>query len=133
MRLVLDTNVLIAAVVAEGLCRDIVRRRVKAHILVTSQALLDELANTLRDKFGVEPSELALLAALRDRADMAQPTPLSSPVCRDADDDMVLATAVAGQAEVIVSGDADLLTLGAYEGIRILSPRQFVEMLDAQA
>jgi predicted nucleic acid-binding protein len=64
---------------------------------------------------------------------MAQPTPLSSPVCRDADDDMVLATAVAGQAEVIVSGDADLLTLGAYEGIRILSPRQFVEMLDAQA
>jgi putative PIN family toxin of toxin-antitoxin system len=130
---VLDTNVLIAAVVAEGLCRDIARRRVKAHTLVTSPALLDELANTLRDKFGVEPSELPLLAAYRDRSDVVQPSPLPSPVCRYADDDMVLATAVAGMAEVIVSGDADLLTLGAYAGIRILSPRQFVELLDAQA
>lgn len=133
MRLVLDTNVVIAAVVAEGLCRDIVRRRIKVHTLVTSPALLGELANTLRDKFGVEPSDLPLLAAYRDRADVVQPSPLPNPVCRDADDDRVLATAVAGQADVIVSGDADLLTLGTYEGIRVLSPRQFVELLDAQS
>lgn len=65
------------------------------------------------DKFGVEPSDLPLLAAYRDRADVMQPMPLPGPVCCDADDDRVLATAVAGQADVIVSGDADLLTLAA--------------------
>jgi putative PIN family toxin of toxin-antitoxin system len=132
MRLVLDTNVLIAAVVAEGLCRDIVRRRIKAHTLITSQPLLDELADTLRAKFSVEPGDLPLLAAYRDRAEVVQPAALSAPVCRDPDDDVVLATALAGMAQVIVSGDADLLTLSAYEGIRILSPRQFAELLDAK-
>jgi predicted nucleic acid-binding protein len=43
---------------------------------------------------------------------------------------MVLATAVAGRADVILTGDDDLLVLGEYQGIRILSPRQFVELMD---
>jgi predicted nucleic acid-binding protein len=51
-------------------------------------------------------------------------------VCRDRDDDNVLATAVAGQADIILTGDDDLLVLGEYNGIRILSPRQFVELMD---
>lgn len=45
----------------------------------------------------------------------------------------MLATAVAGQAELIVTGDPDLLVLGAYEGIEILSPRQFVERIHSRA
>lgn len=51
---------------------------------------------------------------------------MTEGVCRDPDDDWVLATALAGEAEAIVSGDADLLTLGSHAGIQILSPRQFV-------
>ena len=58
-----------------------------------------------------------------------EPRPLAAPARRDADDDWGLATAIAGQAEAIVTGDGDLLELGAYEGVAILNPRQFIERL----
>lgn len=130
MRVVCDTNVLIAGLVAEGLCRDIVKRRLPAVELFSSQALLDELGEKLRDKFGVNPDELPLLNAYRDKVVVVRPRPLPQPICRDSDDDRVLATAIAAQAEVILTGDDDLLVLKKHQGIRIVSPRQFVSLLD---
>ena len=130
MKLVVDTNVLIAGLVAEGLCRDIVKRRLPTCELFTSRALLDELAEKLREKFGVHPQELPLLQIYKDEATVVKTKPLPNPVCRDADDDEVLATALAAQVEIILTGDSDLLTLKEFQGIRILSPRQFVEWLD---
>jgi putative PIN family toxin of toxin-antitoxin system len=56
--------------------------------------------------------------------------PLPARVCRDEDDDVVLATALAGKADVIVTGDEDLLVLKKFRGIEILSPRQFLKLLD---
>ena len=61
MKVVCDTNVLVAGMVAEGLCRDIVKRRLVRVELITSQALLDELARTLRDKFHSEPGEVGMI------------------------------------------------------------------------
>ena len=130
MKLVVDTNVLIAGLVAEGLCRDIVKRRLPTCELFTSRALLDELAEKLREKFGVHPQDLPLLQIYEDEATVVKTKPLPKPVCRDADDDEVLATALAAQVEIILTGDSDLLTLKEFQGIRILSPRQFVEWLD---
>jgi uncharacterized protein len=71
-----------------------------------------------------------LLKAYRKRAIPVRPKALPHPVSRDRDDDRVLASAVAGQADIILTGDDGLLVLGEYKGIRILSPRQFVEPLD---
>jgi uncharacterized protein len=133
VRLVLDTNVLLAAVLADGLCRDLVSKRIHAHHLLTSQALLHELAEQLRLKLGADPNELPLLTAYRERATLVSTLPLPKPICRDPDDDRVLATAVAGQTDVIVTGDQDLLVLRRHAGTRILSPRQFLELLDRQA
>ncbi len=130
MRLVLDTNVLVAALVADGLCRDLVRKRARAHTLITSPQLLAELAEILQRKFGVEASQVPWLVVYQERAEVVQPEALPEAICRDPDDDWVLATAVAGEAEIIVTGDADLLELRAYRDIRILSPRAFVEWLD---
>jgi len=130
VRLVLDTNVLIAALVADGLCRDLVKRRVLAHELFVSEGMLQELAEKMRVKFGRDAEAVPLFAAYRDRAQMVEPRTLNAPVCRDPDDDLILATAVAARADVIVTGDDDLLTLSAFEAVRILSPRQFLEMLD---
>ena len=130
MKIVLDTNVLIAALVADGLCRDLVRRRVRAHELCTSDALLRELAATLRRKFKVTATEIPWLAEYRARATLVEPAIMDSPVCRDRDDDTVLATAIAAQARVIVTGDDDLLVLKSHQGIAILTPRQFLEHLD---
>jgi putative PIN family toxin of toxin-antitoxin system len=130
MRLVLDTNVLIAALVADGLCRDLVRRRARAHTQITSPQLLAELTDKLLHKFGVQANEVPWLAAYQERAEIVRPDALPEAVCRDPDDDWVLATAIAGEAEAIVTGDADLLDLNEYQGIRILSPRAFAEWMD---
>lgn len=132
MKLVVDTNVLVAGLATEGLCRDIVKRRLPGCELFTSRALLAELAETLREKFGLAPDELPLLRIYEDEATVLKPPPLPKPVCRDADDDEILATALAAQTEIILTGDKDLLTLREFQGIKILSPRQFVEWLDAR-
>lgn len=133
MKVVCDTNVLIAGMVAEGLCRDIVKRRLLGVELITSRALLDELARTLRRKFNTDPEQVPLLKAYRERATLVRPITLPHPVCRDRDDDKVLATAVAARADIILTGDDDLLVLANYQGIRILSPRQFVDRMDRTA
>ena len=130
MRLVCDTNVLIAGLVADGLCRDIVKRRLPGHELFTSEALLAELDEKLRDKFGVDPDKVPFLKIYRERARVIAAAPLAEPVCRDHDDEEVLAVAIAANAEAIVTGDKDLLSLKSHGGIPILSPRQFVELLD---
>lgn len=127
MKVVLDTNVLIAGVVADGLCRNLVRRHAREHELFTSEILLRELANKLKTKFNEDPADLPMMAIYQNQVKLVAPMPLASPICRDADDDAVLATAVAAKADVIVTGDDDLLVLKQFQGIRILSPRQFLE------
>jgi len=130
VRLVVDTNVLIAGLIAEGLCRDIVKRRLPACELFTSRVLLDELAEKLQEEFGLEPKDLPLLKIYEKEASVVKPKPLTHPVCRDVDDDEVLATALAAKAEIILTGDNDLLVLREFRGIKILSPRQFAEWMD---
>jgi uncharacterized protein len=99
---------------------------VPEHTAILSQVLWDELVVTLRRKFGLTPDDLPILALYRQHAAWCEPAKLAEAVCRDPDDDWVLATALAGEADAIVSGDADLLTLDRYSGIEMLSPRQFV-------
>jgi putative PIN family toxin of toxin-antitoxin system len=130
VKLVVDTNVLIAGLAGEGLCRDIVKRRLPTCELFTSRALLDELVEKLTLKFNLTPDELPLLKIYEAEASVIKPGPLPKQICRDADDDEVLAVAIAAEAEMILTGDKDLLVLKQFQGIRILSPRQFVELLD---
>lgn len=128
MKVVLDTNVLLAAMLAPGLCRELVRKRCRSHALYTSAPLLEELADKLRDKFGFEPGAVPVYVAYSERATRVTPQALPRPVCRDPDDDVVLATASAADADAIVTGDEDLLVLREFQGIRILSPRQSMDM-----
>lgn len=62
---------------------------------------------------------------IRSRAEGVTPVALDEPVCRDPDDDHVIATAIAGDSACIVTGDDDLLTLGTHAGIAMLSPADF--------
>jgi uncharacterized protein len=130
VKLVVDTNVLIAGLAGEGFCRDIVKRRLPSFELFTSRILLDELADKLRNKFHLDPDELPLLKIYADEATIVKPKPLSKFICRDPDDDEVLATALTANAEMILTGDKDLLVLKQFQGIKIISPRQFVEWMD---
>jgi putative PIN family toxin of toxin-antitoxin system len=123
---VFDTNVVVAGIVAEGLCREILEIHVPDHVAIVSDVPWNELVTTLRRKFGLTPDDLPILALYRQHATWCDPAKPPKRICRDSDDDWVLATALAGNAEAVVTGDADLLTLALYSGIEVLSPRQFV-------
>jgi putative PIN family toxin of toxin-antitoxin system len=127
---VLDTNVLVAALATSGLCHELLHRTIRLRVLASSEPLLLELEATLRDKFTITPATAAFLTAFRASVKLVVPAPLPSAVCRDRDDDVVLATAVAAGARAIVTGDADLLVIERFEGIAIVSPRIFLEGLD---
>lgn len=120
---------MVAGLVAEGLCREVVETHLPGHTAVLSNILWDELVEKLREKFDLGPDELPLLHLYYRHATWVEPEALDKPVCRDPDDDWVLATAIAGGAELIVTGDEDLLALGAYRDVAILTPRQFLERL----
>jgi putative PIN family toxin of toxin-antitoxin system len=129
VRVVLDTNVIVAGLVASGLCHELIEEYLPRHEPILSGALWDELEATLTQKLGLDPDDLPFLHLYRGIATWVEPDVLGSRVSRDPDDDVVLGTAVAGGAEVIVSGDEDLLTLGSFAGVEIWSPRQFLEHL----
>lgn len=129
MRVVFDTNVIVAGILAEGLCREIVETHLPEHTAILSRRLWNELLEKLREKFDLGPDELPFLSLYQRHATWVDPLPLDERVCRDSDDDWVLATALAGKAEAIVSGDEDLLTLRLFQGVAILGPRQFLERL----
>jgi putative PIN family toxin of toxin-antitoxin system len=126
MRLVLDANVLIAAFVARGVCAELLEYCVREHEPVTSQAILEEVRENLVAKVRVSDSQAAqAVKLLQTRPLVVEPAALGTRVCRDADDDVVLGTAIAGRCDALVTGDRDLLALGSYGGITIVSPRGF--------
>lgn len=126
MRLLFDTNVLIAAFVARGACSELFEHCSRNHTLIASPALLAELEGTLRRKFGATVRDAeAVVTLLKSRLSLIDPPPLDRPVCRDPDDDMVLAAARAGRCDCIVTGDKDLLILDYFEGIPIVTPMMF--------
>jgi len=109
VRLVFDTNVLVAAVVASGVCRDLVEYCPEHHHLVTSDFILGELREKLDRKFRLSADVVdGVLESFAARMQIVVPVALDPPVCRDPDDDWVLATAVAGKCECVITGDSDL-------------------------
>ena len=137
LKVVLDTNVLVSGLISnQGPPRQIVDAWLEGRFtLVTSLYLVEELAHVLTypriaERIRLDEPEVdTILAALLSEAEMA-PGELELPgVTRDPKDDPVVACAVEGDAGYIVSGDQDLLVLGEYEGIEVVTPRRFVEIV----
>ena len=133
MRVFLDTNVLVSAAATRGLCADVLREVLSSHELLTSAQVLSELRRVLRTKLGVAQDLIDdFLSLIRQDAVLAHPgPPLQVAIC-DRDDLPVLSAAIAGKAEVFVSGNKELLDLKEVKDLAILSPRQFWEKLKAQ-
>ncbi len=133
MRAVIDINVLVAALLWRGPPHVLLEQvRAGTVSLVSSPALLAELADVLgRDKFAAilkrtSTSRERSLAEVRQLAEVIEPPPLPLPVCRDPDDDQVLALALAAKVDLVISGDDDLLSMKSFEGIPILTPAEAV-------
>lgn len=123
MRLVLDTNVVISALVFGGEPRRVWESVVvqKTAIGVTSDLLIGELLGVLADKFAFSPERLAQVRNIVEmNFEVVAPRFIKAVVQEDSDDDVVLATALEGQADLIVSGDRHLLAIGCYRGMPIV-------------
>ena len=128
MRILFDTNVFFAAFSVRGFCEELIEETVDLCAIVWSTPLRNELVRALRRKRLLSSGAVEAITAFTDLREMVRPVPLPKRVCRDPDDDVVLGTAVAGRADLIVTGDDDLLVLKRFSGIRILSPRKVLEL-----
>jgi len=127
MRVVLDTNVLIASFVARGVCTDVFERVINEHELFLSPHILREFERVMAVKMSLNRDRVQRAVALLERkASVLEPVPLDTPVCRDSNDDPVLALARDCNADCLVTGDDDLLILTTFERTRIISPREFL-------
>lgn len=135
VRVVADTNTVVSAFLWGGPPAAVLEAaRTQRIILLTSTALLDELVEVLaREKFArrirqVGSSVDAMVSNYRALVTLVEPLPMA-PTSRDPDDDAVLACALAAAADLIVTRDQDLLTLGTFRHIRILSSADALAVL----
>lgn len=139
LRLVLDTNVVVAGLLWSGPPRRLLEAAAQGQVeLCSSAVLLDELAHTLGyskfdkriEAFGT--SIAALVAQYTALVSLVAPASVPRVVANDADDDHVIAAAVAARAELIVTGDRKhLLPIGSHKGIAIVTAREVVDRIEA--
>ena len=130
MRIFLDTNVLVSAVATRGLCADILHLVLTKHDLLVSETVLKELQKVLRQKLRLPAATVDELDGfLRRHGTLVGTDATPTVAVRDASDAVVLAEAAAGGADVLVTGDHDLLDITADAPIPILPPRGLWERL----
>ena len=139
MRIVLDTNVVLSALLWRGTPYQLFQtiRRSEHVLLFTSAALLTELAGTLTRPFAAKRFALIgraaheVLADYIDSVELVTPSSVPRVVAADIDDDQVIAAAVAAQANLVITGDSDLLTLGKHGKMRVVNPAEALRLVGA--
>lgn len=126
MKVIVDTNVIISAILTEGHSFDVIQNALYRHELYYTDHILKELERIFSSKFPL-PKErisqsLSLITKYFRKGISASKV---GKVCRDPDDDCILADAVANGIECIITGDKDLLVLKTYKGIRIIQPKDY--------
>ena len=130
MKVFFDTNVLLAAFATRGLCADLFAHVLLEHELLVGEAVIRELRSKLRIKLKLPKNTIdEIEVLLRDQVVVSTPAEHLSLNISDPDDEWIVAEALAGNADVLVTGDAALHKLGKRAPMPIVSPRGLWEML----
>lgn len=130
MRVFLDTNVLVSAFTTRGLCADVLRVVLRDHTLLTGEFNLRELRRVLRTRMAAPaPVVESAESLLREQVVIPMPEAPATADVRDPDDAWVLASALSGKADILVTGDRDLLALQSDAPLAILTPREWWDRL----
>ena len=132
LRVVLDTNVIVSAVISDAKPRELLRRGIENQfIIVTSDLILKELATVLRrPKFKTIEEEInRIILAIIQSSEVVNVKSEFKVVKSDPKDDIIIRTAYDGNADLIVSGDRHLLDLGSFRGIKIISVENMIKLL----
>ena len=130
MRVFLDTNVIVGAAATRGLCADVLREALAHHDLIASEVLLGEIHKVLATKLGVS-MELAseVVALIRESSFLSEPSGAVDVSIGSDEDRALIQAAVAGRAELFVTGDRELLEIARSGQMEIVSPRVFWERI----
>jgi len=131
VRVLLDSNVWLAILTTDGFCRRVWRTTRGACKFAASRDILEEVEEKLRLKFGFSDRHARLMTFFVERQTESVRVASIVNVCRDPDDNRILAAALDSGCSVLVTGDADLLTLKKFQTVSILTPRQFLEITPA--
>lgn len=130
MRVFLDTNVLVSAMTTRGLCWELLNKVVLEQQFLTAQPVMDEFARILATKLKAPPEKIAATATyLLETAELVSGTSATLPESPDPDDALILACALAGKADLFVTGDKALLEMAAVGNMPVVSPRECWERL----
>ena len=131
MKVVFDTNVLIAAFATQGLCHAVFELCIDQHQIIISEHIVNEAKASIEKKLKVPVNiAKAFTQYLRENTTVVgDVTRLRHKVCRDPSDDWILALAEHIGADYLITGDQDLLILKTYANTAIIQPRQFWEIL----
>jgi len=130
MKIVLDTNVVVAAFAARGLCESLFESCLNSHVILLSETLLEEIRRNLAKKVKLERQHVARIEQLlRANGVLLKPADVSAAACRDSGGMHVLGLAESGKADYLITGDDDLLILKHFGHCRIVTPRQFWSLL----
>ena len=133
LRVVLDTNVLVSAIISDGKPRELLRKGIlKEFCIVTSDVILRELGSVLqRPKFKTDEDEIhRIIIALMQAAEVVEIVSKFKLVKEDPKDDIVVQTAFDGRADFIVFGDSHLLALKSFSEIKMVNVKQMLICLE---
>jgi putative PIN family toxin of toxin-antitoxin system len=126
VKIVLDSNVIIAAFAARGLCNALFESCLGNHDIILCEEILSEIANNLKRKIRLPDDVIhQILLLLKSHATLVTPQKVNIKACRDKKDLMALGSAIAGKVQYIISGDKNLLSIGKFKDIKIVDPRTF--------
>jgi putative PIN family toxin of toxin-antitoxin system len=130
LKIFLDTNVLASGIATRGLCSELLESVIHDHELLTCQPVLRELERVLTEKLRLPKAVVAgFLALLKAEGTVVESRKNPSIPIKDADDIPILACAIAGKADVFVTGDKELLNLLKIEDLAVVSPRELWNQL----
>lgn len=126
MRILLDTNVLIASIISHGVCFELFEHCIRNHNVISSKYIINEFVEKLNHRFKYTKSEVnAAKNIIFERIEIVQPENIKIKDLKDKDDFPIIGTAIAGKCDCIITGDKHLQQLNKIKDIDIIRPSEF--------
>ncbi len=126
MRIVLDSNIIVAAYAGRGLCNSLFELCLDRHEIIISEFILTEVNRTLHNKIKMPLQNVQIIIDyLKEFCILSTYDKLSENICRDKNDNDIISLAVSNNVDYLITGDKDLLVLKKYKKVKIISPREF--------
>src|SRR4030042_5978084 len=126
MRVILDTNVILAAFAGRGLAHALFELCLEKHEIIISEHILSEVQRNLKKKLKMPKDKIGIVIGyLREFCILSDYKRLDKMTCRDKDDDKILGLSEVAKPNYIITGDKDLLALEEFHSVPIITPREF--------